>query len=376
MLLLIAGAVAILIAQFHTQARLQQEIGSLRQRIAQLEADSNGLSNQIARAKRAIAPRLPAPPGQLAASTNAVVEDLPAANVYARFKDKPPKLTAEQVAAYLKTHGRRASNLLAAYRTSGDRALLKEAMEKYPDDPQVAFEAAFDKELSADQRRQWLNAFKAAAPENALADYLSARDYFNSGQTDLAVQELNAASAKQQFQNYTLDRWMTDEEAYLAAGYTEVEAKYLATSELMLPQLAPLKQLGQDLVDLAKVYSQSGDDTSARTALAMAMGLGQRYVPASAGDALVSQLVGLVIQRNALAAMDPNSPYGDNGQTAQEQLAAIEQQRAALKELGRQAGSFLETNASDQDWINYIDRWMIFGDGHAAEWLVTKYGQQ
>ena len=106
------------------------------------------------------------------------------------------------------------------------------------------------------------------------------------------------------------------------------------------------------------------------------MDLGQRYVPASAGDALVSQLVGLVIQRNALGAMDPNSPYGDSGQTVRDQLNRIEQQRAALKELGQQAGSLLEQTSSDRDWINYIDRWMIFGDLNAAQWMVNKYGQQ
>ena len=43
-----------------------------------------------------------------------------------------PKLTREQVEAYLKTNGRDAASLLAAFRTSGDHALLKEAMEKFP----------------------------------------------------------------------------------------------------------------------------------------------------------------------------------------------------------------------------------------------------
>ena len=103
-------------------------------------------------------------------------------------------MTAGQVEAYLKANGRKASSLLAAYRTSGDPALLKEAMEKYPNDPQVAFEAAFDKDLSPEQQRQWLNTFKQAAPDNALANYLSARDYFKAGQMDQAVQELAAAS--------------------------------------------------------------------------------------------------------------------------------------------------------------------------------------
>ncbi len=344
--------------------------------IEQLQQERDDAVKRLAFLSTKLTPRLPAPPTQVTASTNTLVEDLQPTRLYARFKDNPPKLTAEQVESYLKASGRRASSLLAAYRTSGDPALLNEAMEKYPNDPQVAFEAIFNKDLPPEQKRQWLKVFQQSAPDNALANYLSAREYFNAGQTDQAVQELNTASGKQQLQNYTEDRWIEDETAYLSAGYSAAEAKYLATSELALPQLAPLKQLGQDLVDLAKAYSQSGDQTSAQAALQMAMNLGERYVPASAGDALISQLVGLVIQRNALNAMDPKSPYGADGQTVQDRLNQVEQQRAMLKELGQQAASLLEKTKSDQDWINYIDRWMIFGDFHAAQWIVNKYGQQ
>ncbi len=374
--LVIGGVVITLVIQQRARTKLREENASLRRHIAQLQADDESLSNRVGRARSKSSPRLPAPPLQVATSTNVPLEDLPLTNLYVRFKDNPPKLTVEQVEAYLRTNGRNASTLLAAYRTSGNPALLREAMQKYPRDAQVAFEAAFDKELSPDEQRQWLNALEQSAPDNSLANYLSARNYFQSGQSDQAVQELNAAAGKQQFQSYTLDRWIDDEEAYLSAGYSEAEAKYLATSELHLPQLAPMKQLGQDLVDLANAYRQSGDPASAQVALQMAMDLGQRYVPASAGDALVSQLVGLVIQRNALGAMDPNSPYGDSGQTVRDQFNRIEQQRAALQELGRQAGSLLEKANSDRDWINYVDRWMIFGDLNAARWMVNKYGQQ
>jgi hypothetical protein len=376
-LLLIAGAVVLLVVQYRTQAKLRRELEPLRQEIAQLQAANASLSNRLALAKEARAPRhLAALSVPLVAATNSLVQELPPINVHARFKDKPAKLTAEQVESYLKANGRKASGLLAAYRTSNDAALLKEAMEKYPNDPQVAFEAIFDKGQSTQQRRQWLDAWKASAPDNALANYLSAREYLNSGQPELAVQELNAASTKPQFENYTLERWVDDEEAYRSAGYSDVEAKYLATTGLALPQLAPLKQLGQDLVDMAKAYRQSGDQTSAQAALAIAMDLGQRYLPASAGDALVSQLVGLVIQRNALSAMDPSSPFGNDGQTVQSHLAIVEQQRTALKELGQQAGSLLEKTTSEQDWNNYLQRWMLFGDLHAAQWLVNRNGKR
>ena len=89
--------------------------------------------------------------------------------------------------------------MLAAYRTTGDQTLLAEAMQKYPNDPQVALEAASEKDASAEDHRQWLETFKQSAPDNALPNYLSALDYFKAGQTDQAVQELLAASGKPQF---------------------------------------------------------------------------------------------------------------------------------------------------------------------------------
>jgi RNA polymerase sigma factor (sigma-70 family) len=381
---LVTATIAVLagagIYEARQAAQLSEQVQTLQQQqaaqVEELQQERDDAVKRLAFLSAKLTPRLPAPPTQVTASTNTLVDDLQPARLYARFKDNPPKLTAEQVESYLKASGRRASSLLAAYRTSGDPALLREAMEKYPNDPQVAFEAVFNKNMSPEQKRQWLNAFQQSAPDNALANFLSAREYFNAGHADQAVEELNTASGKQQLQNYTLERWIDDEEAYLSAGYSAAEAKYLATCGLGLPQLAPLKQLGQDLVDLAKAYNQSGDQTSAQAALQMAMNLGEHYVPASAGDALISQLVGLVIQRNALNAMDAQSLYGDAGQTVQDRLNQVEQQRAMLKELAQQAGSLLEKTTSDQDWINYIDRWMLFGDLHAAQWIVNRHDQQ
>ena len=368
--LVIAGATTALVVQHQAQIKLREENQALRQQVNQLTTEAG----RIARHPRS--PHLPAPPMQVAAQPNASpTEDLPSTNVYARFKDQAPKLTAEQVEAYLKANGHKASSLLAAYRTSSDPALLKEAMEKYPNDPQVAFEAVFAKDLTPEQKRQWLTAFEQAAPDNALANYLSALDYFKAGQTDQAVQELVAASGKPQFEDYTLDRVQDDDEAYLSAGYSAAEAADLALFQVLLPQLAQVKQLGVDLVNLANAYSQSGDQASAQAALQMAVNLGQRYIPASAGEPEINQLVGLAIERMALSAMDPNSPYGGAGQTVQDQINQLVQQRTAYKELGQQVGPLMET-MPEQDWIGYYNRFLISGDTAAGQWLVNKYGQQ
>ncbi len=372
--ILVAGVLTPLVIQHQAQVNLREENQSLRQRIARLQANNKSPANRVIQAKGARAPRLPAPPMQVTNLPSAsATEDLPRTNLYALL-DKPPKLTAEQVESYLKANRRNAASLLAAYRTTGNLALLEEAMQQFPNDPQVAFWAALNKGASPGQRRLWLDAFKQSAPDNALANYLSAVDYFKVGQTDQAVQELITASDKPQFQDYSLNSVQDNEEAYLAAGYSVAEAKALAflPTAMALPDLRDLKQLGQDMVDLANSYRQTGDEASAQAALQMAVNLGQQ---ASTGEYMIDLDLGLKVERNALRAMDPNSPYGNDGQTVQDRLSQLTQQIAAGYELDKQADPLMQT-MSDQDWISFTDRSRVFGEQAALRWLVTKNAQK
>lgn len=372
--IIVASVLTPLVIRHQARVRLRKENQSLRQQIAQLKTDNERLSNHIAQAQNARAPRLPAPPMQVTNLPGALAtEDLQPTNRIAQLIHKPPKLTAEQVESYLKANRRDAASLLAAYRTTGNVALLEEAMQKYPNDPQVAFEAVFDKNLSSDQQRLWLNAFEQSAPDNALANYLSALDYFKAGQADQAVQELIAASGKPQFQDYSMDFVQNAEEAYLAAGYSEAEAAAIAHAGLEpFPQLQPLRQVGYDLVGLANSYQQVGDLESAQAALQMGLNLGQRVRDSTSQD-LIENDVGIAIQRSVLRAMDPNSPYGTTGQTVQNYFDAIVLQQKAFGALVEQADSLLQT-ASGQHVIDYFTRVKFFGEAEAAQWLVNKNG--
>src|SRR5258708_34888995 len=161
--LVVGAAATTLVIHHQAQAKLREEIQSLREQMAQLQDENQSLSNRGAQTKKSREHHLSVPPIQIAPRTSAPMEELQATNLYALFGKEAPKLTTEQVEAYLKANGRKASTLLAAYRTSGDPALLQEAMQNYPKDPQVAFEAVFKKDLSPEQRRQWLNTFEQMA---------------------------------------------------------------------------------------------------------------------------------------------------------------------------------------------------------------------
>ncbi len=211
--LVLAGVATSVVVQHGARETWRRENESLRQRITQLQSENASLAQSEARAKLML--RLPAPRMQPAALPAADSTNL---NLQLRKDDKRPKLTAEQLEAYLKDNRRSRASLLAAYRLTDDPVFLKEAMQRFPNDPQVGFRAALDPGLPSDERQQWLDAFEKSAPNNGLANYLSANNYFNSGQTDKAVQELIAASGKPQLVDYTADDVESVKEAYLAAG--------------------------------------------------------------------------------------------------------------------------------------------------------------
>jgi hypothetical protein len=312
----------------------------------------------------------PAPPRAKTAAADSLSTNL---NLQLRKDDQRPKLTTEQVEAYLQGNRRNRDSLLAAFRLTDDPALLKEAMQRFPNDPQVGFRAALDTGLPPDARRQWLDALEKSAPNNGLANYLSANNYFNSGQPDKAVQELINASGKPQLQDYTETDVESIKEAYLAAGYPDTEARAVALMQLNTgPQLTELRQLADNMIDLAKSYQQAGDSASAQATLQIAVSLGQEVSGLGVGNA-IPQLTGQLIQRAAFGAMDPNSPYGGAGQTVQDQITVLSQQRAALMELGQQFQG-VQQAMTVEDWANYNDRVRIFGQEAAQQWAVSKYG--
>jgi len=374
--LVVVGALTTSMIQHQEREKLRSENESLRQQITKIQSDNESLSRRKMLAKPMM--RLPAPRVAAAAlPAKPSAADLQSIHLQLRKDGKVPKLTADQIEAYLKANQRNAASLLAAFRNTGDSALLREAMQKYSNDSQVAFAAAINKDLAPQEQRQWLDAFEKLAPDNALANYLSANNYFNSGQTDQAVRELVAAAAKTQLQDYAVEDIQNVKEAYLDAGYSDTDAEAIALMQqsggLPNPNLMGLRQLADNMVNLANSYAQGGDMASAQATLQMVVTLGQAYLGLGEKTA-VTQMIGQNIEHVGLAAMDPSSPFDDAGQTVQDQIASIAQQRAAVMQLGQEFQG-VQPMMTAQDWVNYTDRVMVFGQQAANQWIVSKFGQ-
>jgi hypothetical protein len=284
----------------------------------------------------------------------------------------------DQLAAYLQANHRNAESLLAAYQATHERSLLDEAIATYPHDPHVAYTAWFRPPAGPNDpdglkaRRQALDVLKEAAPDNALVNYLSAGNYFASGRPEQAIQELQAGAAKPNFNDYTQDGIQNMTEAYMAAGYSEPEAKMAALTGALFPYLPELKQDGLRLVELAKSYQQVGDRPSAQTLLQMCQDLGQRLDDVNSMT-LIQELVGIALQRIGLEAAAGMAPDANSNQAVQDQLNALSQRRQDLRALtsATPIDVWLQT-ASPGDIIAYCDRQRIFGEQKALQWLADR----
>jgi hypothetical protein len=318
---------------------------------------------------------LPSLPAHFIHASSQTQSNEPASrNHFRQFKDGDfPKLTPAQVEPYLLANHRNAESLLAALQTTGDKAFLREAMQKFPTDPKVAYSALFFGDLSPQEARQWADTFKQDAPGNSMADYASALNYMKSGQPDLALQDMTAA-ANGTWNDFAWQFMQSDEEAYRAAGYSETDAKFAAGSQLLLPDLSSLKQLGVQLNNLAQSYQQSGNTTAAQNAWQMDFQLGQQLSAVQA-QPLITTLVGYAVENIALSSMDPAAPFGNTGQTVQDQLNQIADQRAYIKNAASQYENLIN-EMSDDDIYNYLQRRQASGEISALQWATAKYAPQ
>ncbi|MHB9009260.1 MAG: hypothetical protein ACYDC1_20310, partial [Limisphaerales bacterium] len=232
----VAGLGTTLVLEHRALARLSEQNAALQAELGQFAMMPE--RTEPISTRRLFKPRLPAPRMVAGApATEAPADNAGPTSLLTRLLDGDEAFTLSllQVESYLQDNRRSAESLLAAFRATDDLALLREAVEKYSDDPRVNLAAYFAlrTESSPEDRRQRLAAFKQSAPDNALANFLSAQDHFNSGQTDQAVRELIAAAGKPKFQDYSGEFVQNAEEAYRAAGFSEADAKAVAAFGLL-----------------------------------------------------------------------------------------------------------------------------------------------
>lgn len=279
----------------------------------------------------------------------------------------PPALPREKMDLWLERNRTNSESLLALSQAGGGQDYLLQALKLYPDDPKVLF-ASTRLDEPAELKRQRLDRFKTADPDNALAYYLSARQHLKQSEPDQAVADLLAASRLNRFDDYTVQAMQTAEELYLSAGLSQGEAKALGGSSVLLPHLAQLKDLTRTLMDLRGQYIAAGDARSAENLAQYTMSLGDRLMSGEGSRFSINQLVGAAIQQITLNQLDPAQSYDFLGGSVADRKDRITAFRDEIKQENKMVEQWLIT-ADEERVISYFERIKLYGERKAHDWV-------
>jgi hypothetical protein len=285
------------------------------------------------------------------------------------------KLPREKVEAWLAKRHRDAMSLLTAFRALDDTNYLNEAATNFPNNPRVELAVLTHDEFPAD-RRKWLDLLKASSPSNSLANYLSAQDYFQNGNTDAAIQELLAANGKSQFDTYTTENRLDSENLYSSSGDSPGKTATLAMADMAredLPQLASFKRLAQGIRDAQQQYLNSGDTGSAANLAQMGMQFGNQIESGDSGKYLINQLVGMAVESIVLQQLNPNASYDFlGGKTPSQVRQENKQQKLAVIQTD-QAFYMIRPSLTDDEIAGYYERTKIYGETEAKKWAIQQH---
>jgi hypothetical protein len=265
-----------------------------------------------------------------------------------------PPLTTVQIEAYLTAQNRDAESLLAAYRASTNATYLAEAVARFPENPHVLYSLIANNAAVPGEERNWIDAYKAATPDNALAWYFSANEYFKSGEIPLAVKELERATQASEFLDERVWTIQAVEKLHRSAGRAPDEAwpaAFLACS--LAPHRLPMKNLARNISQTAAEYRQRRNAAGAESLARMGLTLGQRLSAPGASQSLINTMVGTAIEKMFLSQLDPATAVAD-GQTIAAATAVFEKRQFAVKELTHRIASLFFL--SDAELSAYFDR--------------------
>ena len=211
-------------------------------------------------------------------------------------------------------------------------------------------------------------AFRAAAPDNSLGDYLAAHQAFAAGDAGAAGAALIQSLDNPLYTDYTQKIVAGSEQAFLDAGYEPSAAAGAAMFSLTIGQVQTVMDVSENLKQLQEEFIRSADFDAAEPTVVIGLTLGQRIQ--DQGPYLIDQLVGISIEKKFLQQLDPLTQAGPGGQSAGERLEALD---AKLMEIKTLQPAFTEefATADEATQSQYLAKVKSEGELAAMRWLVN-----
>ncbi len=263
--------------------------------------------------------------------------------------------------------------LAAALLSPARLAWLEEAARRHPQEPRIQLAVIANWLSIGSQDAEllgWFEAFRQAAPDNALADYLAAGYWLRLERPDLAADLLRQALTKSTADSYVIDICDSLHTFATTAGLNEMSAAATLFS-LPLPHVGELRRTSQSLNELARNLAAEGDRQSAAELANLQLAMGTTLQRSAANTMLIEELLAMAIQQQALKLLRDIAPAADLEQTAtiDAQLDALSQRRLDIRQvmvgLGSATATF-DTNAM----TSYLDDVRRHGEYEAMRRLT------
>ena len=288
------------------------------------------------------------------------------------------QLAKERGAAWLASRNRDAVSLLAMWDLTGDKAILREAAEKFPGNPQVCLAmlgVVFQDGGTAEEQKKWIGNLIAADPENPLGYYYQARMAQDLGDTGAVIATLETALSKTgRVNHYLRERMVGAKEGLLASGVPLKDTYFLSLSGPLGKASAGIYKtnelVGFFKKELVRLKASGLEEERQNLAeLGLRLSEQQKHTESST---LISDLTALSWRSFFLKEMDPNTEIVNTGKTAGQELelAAMEKQRMSeLMKSSASAHQYL-TTAPIEVQGQYSDRMMMDGEMAALRYLL------
>jgi hypothetical protein len=281
---------------------------------------------------------------------------------------KVPALSQLEVEAFLNEQGRTPRNLLVASRLLKDLRYAREAAILEPGNPLAQLELALRGE-TPEEKGAALAAFRLAAPDNSLGDYLAAHQAFQSGDAGAAGAALLQSLDNPLFADYSQQIVDGSEQAFLSAGYDAQGAALSAMFSLAIERAQPLMDVADKLKGLQDEFIRTADFDAAEPTVVIGLTLGQRMQ--EQGPYMIDRLLGISIERKFLQQLDPLTEAGPGGQTAAQRLETLD---ANLLEIKALTSGVAEAMAAmdDATLSQYLAKSKAEGELAALRWLAAR----
>lgn len=321
-------------------------------------------------ASAAAAPRPSRPVTARAAATSSS----PASTLLQRVAALPP-LSSSEIEAYVQSNKRNAESLLAAYRVSTNISYLTEAAQRFPGDPDVQY-AVVASRAAPDVQRQWIEAYKASSPDNALPWYFSALEHYRTGSPKQAIEEIQAANRKPVFRADLAPTLQALQEMHVSAGRSADEGRVAAfQSAAHVPHLGQMRELAKAMQESINGLRQQGSVDQAYQIAGSGLVLGSHLSAGGGSQTLINQLFGIALEQKFLQQLDPSATTDPFGRSVAEVRSAVENHRNSLKEHMKGFAGVIG-GLSDVELSTYMERVKLYGEEAALVWVKAKHGAQ